>query len=275
MTEITTSPSKSASPIDMVLHCPKCGLQHIDAPEPAIRTALDPNGVLGWPNPPHRSHLCHGCGHIWRPADVPTNGVRAIKTTGKADRPVVAQAAPAAVAGPSEAEPLHITHGPLMRHAATLLRMRKPVLPDHESVATELELAAEGHPTPSGEPSPEWLEVLRLATLPTTQAAPQPAAPQEGDLLHASVINRIWRECEGAGLDHVAFAWRVQRAAQPQQAVRKAQEDAEDAARWRYSVKIGENQVMNWLDVYDDWNGEGFFTDAIDAARSQAKEEGA
>src|SRR5574340_600312 len=24
----------------------------------------------GWDNPPHRSHLCHGCGHIWRPADV-------------------------------------------------------------------------------------------------------------------------------------------------------------------------------------------------------------
>ncbi len=34
---------------------------------------------------PHRSHLCHGCGHIWRPADVPTNGVVATKTKGKAD----------------------------------------------------------------------------------------------------------------------------------------------------------------------------------------------
>lgn len=78
----------TAAPLDMVLHCPACGLQHIDAPEPAVRTALDPNGVLGWPNPPHRSHLCHGCGHIWRPADVPTNGVAAVKTTGKADSPI-------------------------------------------------------------------------------------------------------------------------------------------------------------------------------------------
>jgi hypothetical protein len=67
-------------PIDMILFCPACGLQHVD--EPDERT-------VGWENPPHRSHLCHGCGHIWRPADVPTNGVKAIKTVGKADSPIV------------------------------------------------------------------------------------------------------------------------------------------------------------------------------------------
>jgi hypothetical protein len=60
----------------MILFCPACGVQHIDE----VR-----NGV--WENPPHRSHLCYGCGHIWRPADVPTNGVAAIKTVGKADSP--------------------------------------------------------------------------------------------------------------------------------------------------------------------------------------------
>lgn len=63
------------SPIDMILFCPSCGVQHID----------EPSG--DWANPPHRSHLCHACGHIWRPADVPTNGVRFIKTAGKADSP--------------------------------------------------------------------------------------------------------------------------------------------------------------------------------------------
>jgi len=68
-----------AEPVDMVLHCPACGLQHIDAPDE--RTA-------DWKNEPHRSHLCHGCGHIWRPADVPTNGVQAVKTPGKADSPI-------------------------------------------------------------------------------------------------------------------------------------------------------------------------------------------
>lgn len=60
-------------PIDMVLHCPACGTQHIDAPD----------GV--WTNPPHRSHLCHHCSHIWRPADVATNGVASIQTRGKDD----------------------------------------------------------------------------------------------------------------------------------------------------------------------------------------------
>ena len=63
-------------PIDMLLWCPACHTQHVD--EPDERTAA-------WDNPPHRSHLCHACGAIWRPADVPTNGVRAIKTRGKAD----------------------------------------------------------------------------------------------------------------------------------------------------------------------------------------------
>ena len=79
-----------AAPVDMVLHCPVCHMQHIDAPE-----AFGEGGECtdaGWANPPHRSHLCHGCGHIWRPADVPTNGVAAVKTKGKNDSPIVAQA---------------------------------------------------------------------------------------------------------------------------------------------------------------------------------------
>lgn len=66
-------------PIDMVLRCPACGTQHIDAPD------------HDWTNPPHRSHLCHKCGHIWRPADVPTNGVAAIKTKGRGDSPEVSK----------------------------------------------------------------------------------------------------------------------------------------------------------------------------------------
>ncbi len=75
--------TSSAQPIDMILYCPKCGLQHIDAPE------YDPPGVMSmmgpWCNPPHRSHLCASCKHIWRPADVWTNGVAFIKTKGKED----------------------------------------------------------------------------------------------------------------------------------------------------------------------------------------------
>lgn len=62
-------------PVPMVLHCPKCGTQHVDTPEPE----------KGWTNPPHKSHLCHGCGTIWRPADIATTGVRTIQSRGKDD----------------------------------------------------------------------------------------------------------------------------------------------------------------------------------------------
>lgn len=72
-------------PVDMLLFCPNCGEQHIDAPSD---DAYDGNPPT-WTNPPHRSHLCHNCGHIWRPADVPTNGVAEIKTAGKNDSPPV------------------------------------------------------------------------------------------------------------------------------------------------------------------------------------------
>lgn len=68
-------------PINMILPCPRCGMLHIDAPEPAT----------GWTNPPHKSHLCHGCGLIWRPADVPTNGVPDVMTRGEKDSPPVGE----------------------------------------------------------------------------------------------------------------------------------------------------------------------------------------
>jgi hypothetical protein len=86
------------APIDMVLYCPKCGMQHIDEPEVLAKVFAchhaDPMACdcdnKRWVNPPHRSHLCHGCDHVWRPADVPTNGVRAVTTVGKADSPLPA-----------------------------------------------------------------------------------------------------------------------------------------------------------------------------------------
>ena len=88
-----TPPAQAQAPIDMVLHCPKCGQQHIDSSEGRVLYGNEPIDdqfyTPVWSNPPHRSHLCHGCGHIWRPADVPTNGVAAVKTQGKADSPIV------------------------------------------------------------------------------------------------------------------------------------------------------------------------------------------
>jgi hypothetical protein len=98
-------------PIDMVLYCPACGMQHVDAPSPC-RTDIEctlagecyyekagmPKGCTKWNNPPHRSHLCAGCGHVWRPADVATNGVATTKTQGWNDSKKVANAAYAGLA---------------------------------------------------------------------------------------------------------------------------------------------------------------------------------
>ena len=105
--EDSTAPQADSqpAPIDMVLHCPACGLQHIDASEPPVE--FEP-GAAQWSNPPHRSHLCHGCGHIWRPADVPTNGVAAVKTTGKADSPIAASAPAESVTAPAGGATYHL-----------------------------------------------------------------------------------------------------------------------------------------------------------------------
>ncbi|AOJ62443.1 hypothetical protein WJ32_08220 [Burkholderia ubonensis] len=80
------APAEAREPVDMLLFCPKCGTQHIDGPEVGdIDTGNGIRDDVQWANPPHRSHLCHACGTIWRPADVPTNGVAAIQTRGMAD----------------------------------------------------------------------------------------------------------------------------------------------------------------------------------------------
>lgn len=90
----------SPRPIPMVLHCPDCGVQHVDRSEPcSMGVGCEESGVcyasahgrpdecMRWDNPPHKSHKCLSCGTIWRPADVPTEGVASIQTQGKADTP--------------------------------------------------------------------------------------------------------------------------------------------------------------------------------------------
>lgn len=91
--------SESKTPIDMVLYCPKCGMQHIDAPEePVFHDYCTTPEFPAWDNPPHKSHLCHGCGHVWRPSDHPTNGVERTASGKDADtRPVDLAAARAEV----------------------------------------------------------------------------------------------------------------------------------------------------------------------------------
>ena len=51
-----------SGPIPMRLLCPICGELHIDEGE--------------FETKPHHTHACQTCGHVWRPAIVPTVGVR-------------------------------------------------------------------------------------------------------------------------------------------------------------------------------------------------------
>lgn len=92
------------TPIDMVLFCPRCGLQHLDKAIDANYIHASGATIIGsdefghiwsdgvrrtpWANPPHRSHLCEGCDYVWRPADVPTNGVQFVTTKGAKDTKV-------------------------------------------------------------------------------------------------------------------------------------------------------------------------------------------
>jgi hypothetical protein len=84
--------SAEAKPIDILLFCPNCAEQHIDEAKPDIceTCGFDVHSCkcgtfTAWLNPPHKSHRCEECNHVWRPADVPTNGVRAIQTKGSRD----------------------------------------------------------------------------------------------------------------------------------------------------------------------------------------------
>ena len=52
-----------------VLFCPACVHQHIDTAEPET----------GWNNPPHRTHKCEECGHLWLAARINTTGVKEVR----------------------------------------------------------------------------------------------------------------------------------------------------------------------------------------------------
>ncbi len=53
---------RESEPIPMLLWCPECSTRHVDVGEFATKR--------------HHTHACQSCGHVWRPAIVPTCGVR-------------------------------------------------------------------------------------------------------------------------------------------------------------------------------------------------------
>lgn len=84
-------------PVPMILWCPACGSQHVDKEEEhkpdcmSLKIGPEPDATHcncdRWTNPPHRSHLCAACGHVWRPSDVRTVGVAEIASQGSRDTP--------------------------------------------------------------------------------------------------------------------------------------------------------------------------------------------
>lgn len=68
--------SQPSGPVDLILHCPKCGKQHLDTGE--------------WIDRAHKTHLCKdtqegpdtGCGHLWKPSALPTRGVAQLAGAG-------------------------------------------------------------------------------------------------------------------------------------------------------------------------------------------------
>ncbi|CAN7192050.1 DUF4406 domain-containing protein [Acidovorax sp. LjRoot117] len=80
-----------------------------------------------------------------------------------------------------------------------------------------------------------------------------------------------WSKSKGAQLEvHVAGVLGLQLiladGAEPVQADSGVQEDA---GLLRYALADGGNQRMNWQDVYDGWNGEGYFRDALMVAMTE------
>jgi hypothetical protein len=98
---LSTLQALIAAPIPMILFCPACGTQHIDRDQAewieTYHSGADREYIKhrAWVNKPHKSHLClkldGGCGHIWRPADVPTEGVAEIATKGADDHDPIRQ----------------------------------------------------------------------------------------------------------------------------------------------------------------------------------------
>jgi hypothetical protein len=60
--ELERKLSNGGDPIPMLLFCPACGDRHVDEGEFAAKS--------------HHTHACQTCGMAWRPAVVPTVGVR-------------------------------------------------------------------------------------------------------------------------------------------------------------------------------------------------------
>jgi hypothetical protein len=77
---------------------------------------------------------------------------------------------------------LNTTCRPLLRNAINLLRLRKPVAPDAERVAVDLEAMLAGIPAPADEPTAQWLGLSEKIEPKEGEASAHTAVTVERDL---------------------------------------------------------------------------------------------
>jgi hypothetical protein len=105
-----------AAPVPMILFCPACGTQHVDSDNP------------NWENPPHKTHRCESCEHLWRPAEIATEGVADLPLGTSDTRPAIRRQTEARAAAIEECVQWHEAQaaaaisGQLHRRCADALR---------------------------------------------------------------------------------------------------------------------------------------------------------
>ena len=98
---------------------------------------------------------------------------------------------------------------------------------------------------------------------------PAPSVPKDDQI--AALVNKV-RDIARMFHDHQSLRERIAIELVP--ALKASQEVKSNAERWRYAIADGGNQSMNFIDIFDDWDGDGSFVEAFDKARLADKKEG-
>lgn len=102
-------------------------------------------------------------------------------------------------------------------------------------------------------------------------ARSQPAPSVLKDDQIAALVNKV-RDIARMFHDHQSLRERIAIELVP--ALKVSQEVKSNAERWRYAIADSGNQTMNFIDIFDDWDGDGSFVEAFDKARLADKKEG-
>ena len=98
---------------------------------------------------------------------------------------------------------------------------------------------------------------------------PAPSVPKDDQI--AALVNKV-RDIARMFNDHRSLRERIAIELVP--ALKASQEVKSNAERWRYAIADSGNQSMNFIDIFDDWDGDGSFVEAFDKARLADKKEG-